>query len=486
MGSPVIFVSSGWLSEVPFHAALARALRQQGVEAHVVVMGSKYRRAYAATSAFAGVHDLCDWMRDHWDAADSTPSAERLSVVEREYGTPSLWQYLAADRHLCDRPLEYNLRVVLTHAGFWANLFVRLEPRLLVGEISHFHNYFAWAVARRKGVAYAHLIPSRIPGHAAIGGPFEHRDRVAAAYQRLLREGTPRELADRARDYIAAYRARVGRAAHLPPVKRWFEGPVGIGSFEGFVGGLRAWRTHERSFNYTLRSPVAKAARWMAVRVRKLAMVAGPYFHALPTPEPPFVLFGLHLQPESSTLVRGQFFQDMLAVVRNVALSLPARYVLYVKEHDVMFGYRPLWFFRELRRIPNVVCVSPYESGPELVRRAAMVVAVTGTFGWDAALLGKPALVLGEPFFATYKGIDHVTDMTRLPDLFRRRLNGDFRCDEDDLVRFTAAVFDTIVPASMDDLWGFRNAGHASDADVLADALLEFADTETQPRRREG
>ena len=476
MGSPVVFVSSGWLSEVPFHAALARALSAAGVPSEVVVMGTRYRRAYARTGAFAAVHDLCGWMRDHWYASDSAPTPERLDAIDREYGTPSLWQYLAADRHLCDRPLAYNLRVALTHASFWEDLFARQSPRLLVGEISHFHNYFAWAVARRKGVAYAHLIPSRIPGHAAIGGPFEHRDRVAEVYERFTREGTPPELAARARAHIDAYRARVGRAAHLPPVKRWFEGPVGIGSVSGFADGLRAWTTHERRFNYTLRSPGAKVARWLSVRARKLLMVTGPFFDPLPAPEPPFVLFGLHLQPESSTLVRGQFFQDMLAVARNVALSLPARYVLYVKEHDVMFGYRPVWFFRELRRIPNVVCVSPYESGPELVRRAAMVVAVTGTFGWDAALLGKPAVVLGEPFFASYRGVDHVTDMTQLPELFHRRLNGGFQCDEEDLVRFTAAVFDTIVPASMDDLWGFRNAGHASDAGVLAKALLRFAD----------
>ena len=71
-------------------------------------------------------------------------------------------------------------------------------------------------------------------------------------------------------------------------------------------------------------------------------------------------------------------------------------------------------------------------------------------------------------------GVDHVTDMTRLPQILHERLKS-FSHDPEDLITFVAAVFASIVPASLDDLWGFREARHEGDASVLARALIERA-----------
>ena len=211
-------------------------------------------------------------------------------------------------------------------------------------------------------------------------------------------------------------------------------------------------------------------------RLRKIRLHQSGIFDSIADDPVPFVVFGLQLQPESSTLVRGQFHQDMLAVVRDIALSLPVSHRLYVKEHDVMFGHRPIHFYQSLKEIPNVVCVSPYESGPALIRRADAAVCVTGSFGWDAALLGKPAIVLGEPFFAAYPGVDHVTDLTALPEVFQRRLSGDYRHSETDLECFVAATQAVTVDADMDSLWGGHGSAREADVANLARALLAYRD----------
>lgn len=478
MERPFTFINSGW-AEIPFHVSLAREMAKLELPVHAVAMGSRYAGAYRRSGAFASVTDMAEWMRDHWEVPGSL--ADRAQALEDRYGDPGLWQYLASDRRLCRKDYEFNLRAACSQVAFWEQHLPAANPRLLVGEISHFHNYIGWAVARKFDIPYAHIIPARVPGHTAIGnGPYEHRDIVRANYERFRAEGAPADLLEKARRHIESFRSQEKRAAHLAPVRQWYQDPVDIGTVSAFLETARAWLGSEGRFNYTLLPPAAKLKNWTMQKLRRAAMTAMRPFDSLEGRTEPFVLFGLHLQPESSTLVRGRFFQNMLAVIQNVALSLPARYRLYVKEHDVMFGQRPLHFFRALREMPNVVIVSPYESGPALVRRAAAVATVTGTLGWDAALLGKPVFAFGDSFFATYRGVDHVTDMTRLPAIMTERLKN-FRPDPAELETFVAAVFASIVPASIDDMWGFRGPENDNNAAILARALVDRADHPPRP-----
>ncbi len=466
---PIVFVASGWAPEVRFHAALANALKEQGVASHAVVLGARYSRDYRATGSFEEVHDLADWA---CRAARPAPSVDRLKDMEGRYGKPCLWQYLAADRFLCRRSYAENLRTVDVQAAFWEQYLPRAKPGLLVGEVSHFHNWFAWAVGRAHGVPYAHLVPARVPGHTAIGdGPYEHQTLVRETYARFLSSGVPEEWQLKARQFISDFQGRTSRASHLPPVRRWYQSPVGSGTLATFVSESFRWFSTEREWDYTIVAPWEKLGTWAGDRFRKAWLTWTGSFANESDLTDPFVFFALHLQPEATTLVRGQFFQDMLAVVRNLALSLPVGYRLAVKEHDVMFGRRPLGFFRELRRIPNVVVVSPYASGPNLVRKAAAIAAVTGTVGWDGVLLGKPVIVMGQSFYASYRGVSHVTDPTRLPVMLQALLH-DFQFDPLDQETFVAAVLAGLVPASMDDFWGLRPDEFRDSARCIAAALL--------------
>jgi hypothetical protein len=475
MNDAIVFVASGWPPEADFHSSIAKALAKRGISSEAVVLGPRYAASYKASGGFSRVHDLCDAMKEHWRKTADAGFSDAVAKAEKKYGTPSYWQYLAADRFLCTRSYEYNIKAAAAQTAFWESCFAAQKPRLLVGEISHFHNYLAWAVGQQAGVPFAHLIPARVPGHCAIGdGPFEHQNAVTTTYRAFQKSGIPEDLKKKAQDYIADFQGRTGRASHLQAVSAWHRSPVGTGTLDNFIADISRWYSEERQYNYTLVSPFEKLGVYVRQLYRKTAMTLQGVFcppGQLPDREP-FVLFGLHLQPESSTLVRGQFFQDMLAVARNLALSLPAGYRLFVKEHDVMFGRRPTSFYKDLKKIANVVLVSPYESGPALVRKAAAIAAVTGTFGWDAILLGKPAVVFGESFFAGYDGIRHCTDMTRLPTVLSELLSG-YTLNEADRLCFVAAVMANTVPANMDDLWGLRNTDYSAQAEILADALIQ-------------
>ena len=113
-----------------------------------------------------------------------------------------------------------------------------------------------------------------------------------------------------------------------------------------------------------------------------------------------FFLFPLHIQPEASTSVLATYFYDQLNTVKNIAFCLPLPYKLYVKEHPAVRGDRPINFYKELKRIPNVVLISPSENVKNLIKNSNGVITLTSTIGLEAALSGKLVYVLGNVFYS--------------------------------------------------------------------------------------
>jgi hypothetical protein len=125
-------------------------------------------------------------------------------------------------------------------------------------------------------------------------------------------------------------------------------------------------------------------------------------------------LFPLHFQPEYSTLVLAPYSVNQLAVVRNVAISLPITHRLYVREHPAGLGMQPLSFYKELKKIPNVRLISPLASMHDLILGSDGVVTITGTAGWEALMLGKPVLTLGNVFYNVFGGVRKVKEPEKL------------------------------------------------------------------------
>lgn len=113
-----------------------------------------------------------------------------------------------------------------------------------------------------------------------------------------------------------------------------------------------------------------------------------------------FFLFPLQFQFEASTAVYAAYYSDQLNSIKNIAFSLPFPYKLYVKEHPVAVGTRPTSFYKELKKIPNVVLISPHESVEEIVKSSLGVITLTSTVGMESAMAGKLTYVLGDVFYS--------------------------------------------------------------------------------------
>ncbi|MCR5651457.1 MAG: hypothetical protein K6F86_09785 [Lachnospiraceae bacterium] len=155
-------------------------------------------------------------------------------------------------------------------------------------------------------------------------------------------------------------------------------------------------------------------------RIRRKLLVPNKYFEN-PVEGEKYVYMPLHLIPESSVFVKASFYVDELNLIEQVSKSLPAGVKLYVKEHQAMLGERDVSFYKRAAELPNVrvVQINYYRDPKPWITKALGVVTITGTAAYEAALLGKKAIVFGDVPFSLIKGIIRIRSFEDLPEAVR-------------------------------------------------------------------
>lgn len=120
-----------------------------------------------------------------------------------------------------------------------------------------------------------------------------------------------------------------------------------------------------------------------------------------------YIYLPLHFSPEITDMYYGRDYDHHEGFVFQLSKRIPAGYRLYVKEHPAMLGKRPLSFYKKLNELYNVTVVHPSVSTYELIRNGVTLV-VTGTAGWEAYLMNRPSIVLGDTFFNFLPGVLHL------------------------------------------------------------------------------
>jgi UDP:flavonoid glycosyltransferase YjiC (YdhE family) len=129
----------------------------------------------------------------------------------------------------------------------------------------------------------------------------------------------------------------------------------------------------------------------------KLISILNPF--EKPPRERPYVLFTLHKQPEASIDVLGSMYSNQLETIKKIIRRLPVTHELYVKEHSNSIGDRSLNFYNNIKSLPNVKLIDPYVDSHELIKGADLVITISGTIAYEAALYGVPAITLADMFF---------------------------------------------------------------------------------------
>ena len=149
-----------------------------------------------------------------------------------------------------------------------------------------------------------------------------------------------------------------------------------------------------------------------------------------PVPDEKFILFPLHFQPEATTLIYGKWYNNQLHLIESLVRAIPAGYMLYVKEHSYGYGNRHLQFYKEVKKFQNVRLITPHVKSLDLIKRASLVVTITGTVGWESLMLQKPVLIFGNVFYDIFDAAQKVGDISELPSLVQELLNASIPLEE--------------------------------------------------------
>jgi len=171
-------------------------------------------------------------------------------------------------------------------------------------------------------------------------------------------------------------------------------------------------------------------------------------------PKQAFAYFPLHLDPEASTMVLSPMHTDQIAVVEAISKSLPLGINLVVKEHIPMLGHRPRGYYKRLSRMPGVILISPFEDSLSLIKQASLTCVITGTAAWEAMLLQKPTLIIGNsPYMSIGQGFVYCPDLSSLPKAVSAALNLP-PADDERLALYIAAILEQSFDFPTEAFWG--------------------------------
>ncbi|MCR4695249.1 MAG: hypothetical protein K5773_08030 [Pseudobutyrivibrio sp.] len=351
---------------------------------------------------------LAEFMNEHWDEF----TLDALMAYEKKYDAAPIWKYIYTDRVLIHRDYDYCVHTAAGLFAFWEHVFTTYNVDFYFDEtVATLLTYTAYLVGAKTGTGCFTLFFMRSVGmdlthHYIVNEPFEMMYNLPDDY--ATRE-YPKELMEKAEKFLTEYETK-----HEKPAFMKFSGRKP--KLKASYLALPFFYLRQRFFNPYTRDkgsyifyrawedtlqPIKFYFRYL--RCKK-------YFHKADMTKN-FVYYPLHLQPEATTIVCAQKYEKQLYFIDNIAKSLPADTVLYVKEHYSFLGSREESFYKALQEYPNVVVIDPWEDSFELIKNSQCVITLTGTAGMESMLIRHPVIMCGHIIYETAPGVMQVDEI---------------------------------------------------------------------------
>ncbi|MEA2142956.1 MAG: hypothetical protein QOI64_1386 [Solirubrobacteraceae bacterium] len=440
------FVFMSYFAEIPWVGRVARELRSRGIQSELWIVDPTERAVAEAQQAFDRIVDLRGGFRRTGEGVPAQLDIEALRAarqLEDELGLgPFLHREAGVDRVLTGTNWLELPPLGLAHRWTWeevCRLSVAMastvrerlrsgRPLAVVGEASMFSARLVARVTEAEGVPF--LSPMNVPylpGRIQFGDGLEGQwDECVDAFRALAGEPVPEEAARHARETLASI--RTGSTLTIPreSVADYLSSPQARFSprrVTNLAADWKAARTPDAisSPHNTYPDLLKPAARLARKARRRLLRDAFDREAGSDLPDVPFAAYFIHAQPEMTVEGWAHEFQDQVAVIRNIAASLPADLPLVVKEHRIQAGWRDPSFYKELHSVPGVIVVSDAIPSSQVVRRAEMVLTLTGTISLEAMCLGVPAVLFGSVYYERFPGVQRATSYEHLRELVAAR-----------------------------------------------------------------
>jgi Capsule polysaccharide biosynthesis protein len=405
-----------------FFPAIAQALRERyGARVSAVAFSSPTTHMLEKTRAFHGVFSLAAWLKARKHANGSS-CLETLRSLEALPGSVKINTMIHADRILGRYPERQIIAILAGVVEFWESIWKEARPHAVVGEVACAAEWIGWLTAREHGIPYFIPCPTPVANRFFfLHAPDGAWQAMETAFRRSSKRKLAHEEAAAAEGFIQRFRAKKTK----PPFLQWAQrspltpdfprlarravripfrirthiedGRFEVGSYHGTPPWQPVWQDTARILRHATNEMAIFAHRFNTRR--------------------PSVYFPLHVQPEFTTDVRAPFFTNQIALIENISKSVPAGYQVLVKEHPGMKGERNLGYYRDLRKLHNVLLLSPSLDSHDLIQASDAVLTITGSSAWEAILYEKPVVAFGPLCYEFYDLIYKCGNVADLPEV---------------------------------------------------------------------
>lgn len=174
--------------------------------------------------------------------------------------------------------------------------------------------------------------------------------------------------------------------------------------------------------------PFSEILKYVTEARAQKALVSACSKHSLSIDAIPkkYVFFPLHYEPERTTNPDGGQWNNQYVALAKLRHIVPHDIAIVVKEHpsqlgSVLQGFRgrSRFFYSSVSAMKNTVFADINIPSWKLQSSAMFTCTITGTAALEAAINGKPALLLGYPWFRGCPGITTLDDSTTVESITR-------------------------------------------------------------------
>ena len=164
-----------------------------------------------------------------------------------------------------------------------------------------------------------------------------------------------------------------------------------------------------------------------------------------------YSIFPIHTQPESSIDVQGAFYSNQIELVKSISRTLPTGHTLLVKIHPGDIDGQNFNFYKSMYCIPGVELILNINNKHEFIKNAEYIFTISGSMGYEAALLKKKVITFSNNFYNNLKNVVKCSDLENLDMLLTNSRSG----TDDDIIVFLISLRQRVVKGEPSRAYGY-------------------------------
>ena len=359
---------------------------------------------------------------------------EYLKDFEQRYDF-KLWTLVYSERIFYKYNEFYKLssdeilQIITNDCQFFEKILDEINPNYLVIKGADYHRSHLLAeICNARGIKVLMLYSSRIGYKCSISSKYDQIDLSSVT---VKQKTIPNKTFPELRDYLKKF----NKTQQMSAIKSGGFGYSKIHKFRVLIHWLtktfdKQYRETYDHFGITRYKVIKNQLSHIIKRTYREFFINKNFQKEIPPTK--FLYFPMQVEPERNILLGAPFYSNQLALIKNIAKSIPIGYNLIVKEHYAMRlkSWRNTNYYQQLLDLPNVILLHPSIKSNDVLKRCSMVLTINGSSGFEAAFYGKPCIVFSDTSYSHLSFVHRINGIEELPSVIQKFLKIEVNLDE--------------------------------------------------------